>query len=281
MTNAAPRLTIGMPVYNGAKDLARALDCILGQSFQDFKIVISNNGSKDDTAAICAAYAAKDSRITVYTQPVTLNATQNFCFVRDKADTEYFVWAAHDDTRDNDYFETLVAALDTNKDAILAFGDILQVDPKTGATETITIDFAQNGKSTLCRLWWTATHQMHHLYGVWRTEAIRKILWKHSVWSHDTTLMMATTAMGRFAHAPGTKLHYLNNLHPFLPAKPTPAILFAKTGQILHLIGTTAIAVNSVKGPAYAILAVGMVIARTIRQAVIFAGNRIKRRLKG
>lgn len=281
MTNAAPRLTIGMPVYNGAKDLARALDCILEQSFQDFKIVISNNGSKDGTASICAAYAAKDPRITVYTQPVTLNATQNFCFVRDKADTEYFAWAAHDDMRDNDYFEKLVATLDTNKNAILAFGDILQVDPQNGDTETIILDFTQEGKSTPCRMWWTATHPMHNLYGVWRTAAVQEILWKHSPWSLDTTLMMAATAMGHYAYAPGTKLHYLNNLHPFLPAKPTPAILFAKTGQILHLIGTTAIAVNSVKGPAYAILAVGMVIARTIRQAVIFAGNRIKRRIKG
>src|SRR5689334_4791315 len=54
--NAAPRLTIGLPVYNGEKYLAESLDALLGQSYADFELIISDNASTDGTADICRQY---------------------------------------------------------------------------------------------------------------------------------------------------------------------------------------------------------------------------------
>ena len=61
----APKVTIGMPVYNGARHLARALDSLLAQTFTDFELVIADNASTDRTGDICKDYAARDARIRV------------------------------------------------------------------------------------------------------------------------------------------------------------------------------------------------------------------------
>ncbi len=50
---AAPRLSIGLPVYNGEKYLAESLDALLDQSYEDFELIISDNASTDGTTAIC------------------------------------------------------------------------------------------------------------------------------------------------------------------------------------------------------------------------------------
>ena len=60
------QVSIGIPVYNGEKYLARALDSLLAQSFKDFEIVISDNASTDRTAEICRSYQNKDARVRYF-----------------------------------------------------------------------------------------------------------------------------------------------------------------------------------------------------------------------
>ncbi len=55
--NAVPRLSIGLPVYNGEKYLAESLDALLGQTYGDFELIISDNASTDRTQEICREYA--------------------------------------------------------------------------------------------------------------------------------------------------------------------------------------------------------------------------------
>ena len=60
-------ISIIIPVFNCEKYLEKCLDSVLHQSFQDFEIILVNNGSLDDSAKVCAAYADQDGRI-VYVQ---------------------------------------------------------------------------------------------------------------------------------------------------------------------------------------------------------------------
>ena len=66
---AVPRLSIGLPVYNGENYLAESLDALLGQSYEDFELIISDNASTDGTADICRRYEKQDSRIRYIRQP--------------------------------------------------------------------------------------------------------------------------------------------------------------------------------------------------------------------
>jgi glycosyltransferase involved in cell wall biosynthesis len=57
--STAPPLLIGVPVYNGAGGLARGLESLLTQSRGDFDLLISDNGSTDETPRIAAAFAER------------------------------------------------------------------------------------------------------------------------------------------------------------------------------------------------------------------------------
>ncbi|WP_353813055.1 MULTISPECIES: glycosyltransferase [unclassified Moorena] len=62
MSADQPRLSIGLPVYNGEEFLREALDSILAQTFEDFELIISDNCSTDATEEICREYQAKDKQ---------------------------------------------------------------------------------------------------------------------------------------------------------------------------------------------------------------------------
>ena len=57
-----PRVSIGLPVYNGENYLAESLDALLSQTYPDFELIISDNASTDRTEEICRKYAARPTR---------------------------------------------------------------------------------------------------------------------------------------------------------------------------------------------------------------------------
>ena len=75
-----PRLSIGLPVYNGEEYLAESLDALLGQSYEDFELIISDNASADGTEEICRLYQAKDPRIRYIRLPKNIGAAPNHNF---------------------------------------------------------------------------------------------------------------------------------------------------------------------------------------------------------
>ncbi len=117
-TAKVPQVSIGMPVYNGAKFIHEALDSLLAQTFTDFELIISDNASTDETEAICREYAKKDDRICYVRQVMNLGMTANFKFVFDKAKGEYFMWASHDDVWGPSFVENNYCFLRDNKDFV-------------------------------------------------------------------------------------------------------------------------------------------------------------------
>ena len=106
-----PMLTVGMPVYNADRFLAKALDSVLGQSFADFELLISDNASTDRTEAICREYAGRDRRIRYFRNERNMGAGWNFRRVYSMANGKYYKQAAHDDFCEPAFFETCIDAL--------------------------------------------------------------------------------------------------------------------------------------------------------------------------
>ena len=63
MTN--PLVSIIVPVYNAQNSVARCLESICGQTYQELEIIVLNDGSTDDSLTICNQFCAKDPRVTV------------------------------------------------------------------------------------------------------------------------------------------------------------------------------------------------------------------------
>jgi len=127
-----PLVSIGMPVYNGAKFIREALDSLLAQTFTDFELIISDNASTDETEAICREYAAKDARIRYIRQPENRGALANFQFVLDEAVGEYFMWAAADDRRHPSALERMIEVFEQNPNAGLVFSNMCTMNLLTG-----------------------------------------------------------------------------------------------------------------------------------------------------
>ncbi len=123
-----PRLTIGLPVYNGGRYLRDALDSLLAQTFRDFVLIISDNGSTDDTQAICEEYARRDDRIQYRRQTENRGASWNFRHVFDLAETEYFKWSCHDDVCRPEFVERCVEVLDRDPGITLCFSKSSLID---------------------------------------------------------------------------------------------------------------------------------------------------------
>lgn len=128
--NPPPRVSIGMPVYNGEPYLSAALDSLLGQTFGDFELIISDNGSTDDTEAICRAYAARDPRIRYERQAENRGLTWNCNRVCELARGELFKWAAADDLHSPTFLARCVAVLDADPGIVSCHGRGDYIDSK-------------------------------------------------------------------------------------------------------------------------------------------------------
>jgi glycosyltransferase involved in cell wall biosynthesis len=123
-----PRLTIGLPVYNGERYLAESIDSLLGQSYDDFELIISDNASTDDTPNICERYAKQDSRIRYYRQPRNVGLAPNHNFCAEQATGELFKWAAADDLYHRDLLLRCVGVLDERPEVVLVHSYTAMID---------------------------------------------------------------------------------------------------------------------------------------------------------
>lgn len=124
----APKVTIGLPVYNGEKYIAEAIESLLAQSYTAFELLICDNASTDDTLNICNSYADKDSRIQVITASENKGAAWNYNRSVAMARGEYFRWQSHDDKVSPDALSECVDALDQHRHAVLAFPKTILID---------------------------------------------------------------------------------------------------------------------------------------------------------
>lgn len=110
----SPKVTVGVPVFNGAKTIRKCLDSIIYQTFTDFELIIADNASTDDTESICKEYQSIDNRIKYVRHSSNMGGGFNLRFLVEQASGEYFMWAAVDDFRSLDFLAIQVAFLDAN-----------------------------------------------------------------------------------------------------------------------------------------------------------------------
>jgi glycosyltransferase involved in cell wall biosynthesis len=122
-------VSIGMPVYNGDKYLEQALDSLLDQTFKNFEVIISDNGSSDKTQSICEDYVARDDRIKYHRSDKNRGAAWNFnnTFLLSKG--KYFKWLSHDDYLAPTYLSCCVDAMEKAPEAVaLCFPMVQYID---------------------------------------------------------------------------------------------------------------------------------------------------------
>lgn len=135
--NAVPRLSIGLAVYNGERYLAESIEALLGQTYEDFELIISDNASTDRTADICRDYGRQDSRVRYFRQPRNIGSAPNHNFTIHQARGELFKTASHDDLYGRDLLKLCVEALDERPDIVLAHSWSAVIDEAGTVTNVV------------------------------------------------------------------------------------------------------------------------------------------------
>jgi glycosyltransferase involved in cell wall biosynthesis len=201
----SPLVSIGLPVRNGERFLAQALDSLRSQTLQDFELIISDNASTDGTADICLDYAAREARIRYIRQPSNIGGPRNWNFVALEARGRYFKWASADDFCDPRMLEKCVAVLSADPSVVLCYGRACIVDEETGKHRPFTHDFcaldsrpSERLKTVLRSLVLTGNAQQ----GVIRLEVLRRTTLEPLYPQGDMVLMAELALRGRFVLLP-------------------------------------------------------------------------------
>jgi glycosyltransferase involved in cell wall biosynthesis len=148
-----PRVSVIIPVYNGAATIERVLDSVFEQTFDDFEIVVVDDGSTDETAVILERFS---SRIAIVRQP-----NKGFCAARNaaiaKSTGEYLALLDADDFWAPTKLEKAIAILDKSPQVVLVYTDVLNQDTAGRDLGTSPVDAATAHSPTmdemLSRLW--------------------------------------------------------------------------------------------------------------------------------
>lgn len=106
-------VSVIVPVYNSAPSLKKCIDSILAQSYRDFELLLVNDGSEDDSGAICDGYARNDRRIRVFHQEnLGVSAARNLGL--EKYTGTYFLFIDSDDYVQREYLEELMKYKDAD-----------------------------------------------------------------------------------------------------------------------------------------------------------------------
>ena len=174
-TKKTPKVSIGMPVFNGGATVRDALESLLAQTFADFELIISDNGSTDDTEEICREYDAADERIRYVRQPENRGAAANWAFVLDQAVGEYFMWAAHDDLWDPSYIYELTSVLDADSSVGVAFSGRVLFDRSTGSKTPYLTGYTTSKFKLFRYLFRVFQCEVLIIYGLHRINVIRSL----------------------------------------------------------------------------------------------------------
>ena len=178
--SSIPKVSIGIPVYNGANTLASTIEAAINQDYENLEIIISDNCSTDETQIIAESYRAKDSRIKYVRQEKNFGSTANFSKVFEYSTGEFFMWAAHDDQHSSIFISSCLPILLKDTEAGLCI-------PKTQAFFRSEINWTSSiktfsGIDTRIKLF---KETLRHfpavgIYGLYRSSVIQKTgLWKN------------------------------------------------------------------------------------------------------
>ena len=197
-----PKVSIGLPVYNGARYLGAAIESVLNQTFQDFELIISDNASTDATGDICLRYAARDDRIRYLRQDHNIGAGPNHNFCARRAAGAYFRWASYDDVMEPEYLAKCVALLDANPDAVLCHSRTRIVGDKGEAFAVHLAGLDAPRPSDRFAAVILKPHWCVEVYGVIRTSALMQTNLESGYFGGDKALLAELALLGRFLHVP-------------------------------------------------------------------------------
>jgi glycosyltransferase involved in cell wall biosynthesis len=191
-----PLVSVGMPLYNNSRTIERAINSLRRQTWKNIEIIISDDGSSDDTYEICKKIGTLDKRIRLFRQNCNLYY-QNFRFVLESSSADYFMWAAGDDYWRPKFIEENLSNLLNHTDAVSSVSRCLFIQdgkaiglangtyPLLGKPEDNIEAFLRNPIDNT------------RMYGVFKRDVLLKSFPSSNFHAYDWALSAATLRFGK------------------------------------------------------------------------------------
>lgn len=201
------RITIAIPVFNDQEYIARCINSALEQSSELVKIIIADNNSTDNTSQICQSYANKHEHIKYIRHGTNIGGFENFRYLSEQCDTDYFMWLASDDWISKDFIEESYKFLSANNDYVLATATSAYYDSISNnflfATSTSSIESNDSNHRAIEYI--KNLTDNSEFYGLYRTSAIK--LERHKVIGSDWLWGIKTAFKGKIKSIPNALIH--------------------------------------------------------------------------
>lgn len=192
-----PLVSIGIPTYNRAGSLARALESVIAQDYPHWEALISDNASSDETKAVCQRFCAQDARIRCVRQPQNRGAQRNFNFVLQQSSRKYFMWLADDDWLCPGFLAQCVAALEQDADCALALGQVNYFQDDHFVYQEPPIALCQVSGSARVLSYYAHVTENGQMYSLMRRSLLVPALMPRSVIGGDWLFVAALVFQGK------------------------------------------------------------------------------------
>jgi len=199
-----PLVSIGVPVYNGAKYVRESLESIASQTYPNIEVVVSDNASTDATPDICAEFAARDRRFRHVRLPENIGGVPNHNHVFSLTRGKYFMWAAHDDLIAPSYVTRCVECLEVDPGAVLAYARMTIIDASGNVKKQWVENHHADAPRAAVRFReFTSLYSiLEAFYGVMRRDVVEKTMLHVPHPGSDRILLAELSLHGRFVQVP-------------------------------------------------------------------------------
>jgi glycosyltransferase involved in cell wall biosynthesis len=194
-----PLLSVGIPTYNRAAKLERAVESVLAQTHLNLELVISDNASTDGTRSVCLALAERDPRIRYLRSPVNRGPTANFNVLFSEMRGEYVMVLSDDDWLDPDYLSACLAELTRRPELVLACGWARYLRENQVVKRGVRIQLTQTSPSERVLEYLRNVDENGVFYGLMARATLRRAAPLRNVLGNDWLLAAAIAAQGRLA----------------------------------------------------------------------------------
>jgi glycosyltransferase involved in cell wall biosynthesis len=213
-SQAPPLVSIGIPTWNRANSLERAVLSALGQDYRPLEVVVSDNASTDPTADLCRRLAASHPEVVYLAHPVNRGATANFVAALTAAHGEYFMWLGDDDWLGDGYIRECMRVHRSDPGFALVSGLPMHHGPEgslgpTPRTVDVTDDYAPDRVVSYYR----QVSDNGVIYGIARRANLLQIPFRH-VFGMDWHLVAALAVRGKILTLTSVELHRERRILP-------------------------------------------------------------------
>jgi glycosyltransferase involved in cell wall biosynthesis len=209
----APKVTIGLPVYNGERFIGRAIESLLRQNYEDLEIVVCDNVSNDSTAEIVRRYAANDSRIKLHVNDRNIGQEPNMNRVFELGSGEYFRWTGDDDWLEPECISKCVAYLESHPEDIAVSTYVKYHDDDGNEFyaeyEGERLESRRAARRFSRMLWLLRADYRYYdpHYNLYRRSALEKTHLLQFMYRSDGILAAELSLLGPFGHIPECLAH--------------------------------------------------------------------------